>query len=770
MPSICMHRLRIGCSSDVERAGLPAKGAIGTRFRKTLTMENQTEHDNDVTLSTPEHVNGLAMASSSYLRSAMHQPVDWQEWGEEAFARARSENKPILLDIGAVWCHWCHVMDRESYEDAEIADIINGHYIAIKVDRDERIDVDTRYQAAVQAMCGQGGWPLTVILTPEGKPFFGGTYFPREERYGRPGFDRVLVAMAHAYHERNEEVVESAESVLAAIEYNESFSGRSAKLDAGIVEKLVQSALNQFDKDHGGFGTQPKFPHPSILDLLLDYAARTGDEGVRNAARVTLDRMATGGMYDHLAGGFHRYSVDDRWIVPHFEKMSYDNSELLKDYVHSFQSFVEPEHARVAQEVVRWMDTVLSDRERGGFYTSQDADQSLDDDGDYFTWTRDEAAAVLTEEEMAVAGTYYDIGEIGDMHHNAKKNTLHVEYSLAEVARRAAVSVEQASSLLQSAKKKLYAARLQRPTPYVDRTIYVNWNGLAISAYLDAARVLGIEEARRFALRSLDRILRESWNRDGSLCRVVAYSDGQRPSKPVAGMLDDYAALGLACMDAWESTADRNYFQQAENVAEAMIARFYDATGGGFFDTAQNDFSGESLGVLTARRKPLQDSPTPAGNSLAAMLLLRLAELNEHRDWRAKAEGTLEAFAGVAEQLGLYAGAYGLALQRYLLPPVQVCIVGEDEEARRLAVIATARYAVNKTVLRLPRAVVEQGTLPPSLAETLPHLPELKSGRSFAVVCNGTSCQPPVHETEALIELLNRVLGPETISHGMSLQ
>jgi uncharacterized protein YyaL (SSP411 family) len=723
-------------------------------------MEEQHKHNGR---SNENRLNGLANASSSYLRSAMHQPVDWQEWGEAAFARAQNENKPVLLDIGAVWCHWCHVMDRESYEDAEIAEIINGHFIAIKVDRDERLDVDTRYQSAVAAMSGQGGWPLTVVLTPEGKPFFGGTYFPKDERYGRPGFGHVLLTMAHAYQERKDEVLESADSVMSAIEYNESFSGRSADLNAGIVGKLVESALQQFDKQHGGFGTQPKFPHPSILDLLLDHAARTGDEAARNAARMTLDRMASGGMYDHLAGGFHRYSVDERWIVPHFEKMSYDNSELLKNYVHSFQSYVEPEHARVAQEVVRWMDTVLSDHERGGFYASQDADVSLDDDGDYFTWTRDEASAVLTPEEMAIAGTYYDIGELGDMHHNPQKNTLHIDYSLAEVARRAAVSVEQAEKLLASAKQKMYAARLKRPTPYVDKTIYVNWNGLAISAYFDAARVLGIEGARQFALKLLDRILHEAWNPngnpDGSLHRVVAYGDNQRPQKPVPGMLDDYAALGLACLDAWEATADLRYYGYAVKLSDAMIARFYDAAGGGFFDTAQNEFAGEPLGVLAARRKPLQDSPTPAGNSLAATLLLRLAELSDRTDWKEKAKNTLQAFAGVAEQFGLYAGAYGLALQRYLLPPVQVCIIGDDDEAHRLAVVATARYAVNKTVLRLPRAVVEQRLLPPALVETLPHLPELKQGHSFAVVCSGTSCQPPVFETEALIELLNRMLG-----------
>lgn len=726
-------------------------------------MSSEPENNVQQQAAAGEHKNALAHAASSYLRSAMHQPVDWHEWGEAAFAKARAENKPVLLDIGAVWCHWCHVMDRESYEDPEIAEIINGHYIAVKVDRDERADVDARYQAAVAAMSGQGGWPLTAILTPDGKPFFGGTYFPKDERYGRPGFGHVLRTLAHAYHERKDEVLESADSVMAAIEYSESFSGRSADLRTGIPGKLVQSALQQFDKHYGGFGTQPKFPHPAMLDLLLDHVTRMGDEAAHHAVRLTLDRMASGGMYDHLAGGFHRYSVDERWVVPHFEKMLYDNSELLKNYVHSFQSFVDSEDARVAGEIVLWMDTLLSDRERGGFYASQDADKSLDDDGDYFTWTRAEAAAVLTERELQVAGTYFDIGEMGDMHHNPQKNTLHIDHSMAEVARRAAVSVEEAEAQLTSARRKLYAARLQRPAPYIDRTIYVNWNALAVSAYLDAARVLRIDGTNKFALLTLDRILRESWSYDaetrmGSLQHVVAYADGTKPNKPVPGMLDDYAALGLACVDAWEATADLQYYKHAEAVAEAMIARFHDATGGGFFDTAQDSFAGERLGVLTARRKPLQDSPTPAGNSLAATLLLRVAALSGRTDLLEIAEDTLEAFAGIAEQYGIFAGAYGLALQRFLQPPVQVCIVGDDESADLLEAAATARYAVNKTVLRLPRAIIEQRALPPALAETLPNLPELKQSRSFAVLCSGMSCQPAVFEAEMLIPILNQAL------------
>ena len=711
--------------------------------------------------ATTEHAHGpnaLAHASSSYLRSAMHQPIAWHEWGDEAFALAQQLNKPILLDIGAVWCHWCHVMDRESYEDAEIAAILNEYFIAIKVDRDERPDVDSRYQAAVSAMSGTGGWPLTAILTPHGKPYFGGTYFPKEERYGRPGFARVLLTMADVYRNKHDEVLESSESVVSAIQYNETFSGRSGDLHSSLVEKMIQAAVQQFDTRNGGFGSQPKFPHASAMDLLLDHAARTGDEPTRTAASVTLDKMSRGGIYDHLAGGFHRYSVDERWIVPHFEKMAYDNSELLKNYVHSFQSFVDPEHARVAKDILRWMDATLSDRVRGGFYGSQDADVSLDDDGDYFTWTREEAAAVLTLQEMEFAALYFNIGEIGDMHHNPAKNVLHLNHSFSEVARRCSLSVEEAQAILASAHKKLFAARLQRPTPYVDTTLYVNWNGMCISAYLEAARVLNLQPAKQFALRSLDRVLREAWKADGSLCRIVCTAEGSAPAKFVAGMLDDYAMLGQACMDAWESTAEMRYFEQAEAIAEAMITRFYDATGGGFFDTASPEPGTAPLGVLGARRKPLQDSPTPAGNPVAATLLLRLAALNGRQDWRDKAQDTLETFAGVVEHFGLFAGAYGLALQRFLLPPVQVCVVGEDAAAEQLAVAAMARYAVNKTVLRFTRATIAEKLLPAVLAETLPHLPELAQSASFAVVCSGTSCHPPVQTADRLVELLSKTV------------
>jgi uncharacterized protein YyaL (SSP411 family) len=363
-------------------------------------------------------LNSLAHASSAYLRSAMHQPVQWHEWGEEAFASAQRENKPMLLDIGAVWCHWCHVMDRESYDDAEVAAIVNEHFIAVKVDRDERPDIDSRYQAAVSAVSGQGGWPLTAFLTPDGKPFYGGTYFPPNDGYGRPSFKRVLISIANAYKEKHGDVIEQAKMVESAIAQAESFAGRSGRVSHRIIAAIQKSAFSMFDAQRGGFGQAPKFPHPSALDLLIERYARVADESLRNLIVTTLEHMADGGVYDQLAGGFHRYSVDERWVVPHFEKMCYDNSELLKNYVHGYQATGSEFFANVARDIIRWMDEWLSDRERSGFYASQDADISMDDDGDYFTWTLDEARAVLTEEEAQVAALHYDINEIGEMHHN----------------------------------------------------------------------------------------------------------------------------------------------------------------------------------------------------------------------------------------------------------------------------------------------------------------------------------------------------------------
>jgi uncharacterized protein YyaL (SSP411 family) len=706
---------------------------------------------------TTQTLNSLSKASSAYLRSAMHQPIHWHEWGEEAFATAQRNNKPILLDIGAVWCHWCHVMDRESYDNPEIAEIINQRFIAVKVDRDERPDIDSRYQVAVSSISGQGGWPLTAFLTPDGKPFYGGTYFPQDDQYGRPSFKRVLLSISNAYQEKNADVMEQAKMVEGAISHAESFAGKSAKFSPAVIDAIVESALKMFDPQNGGFGSAPKFPHPATLDLLIDQYARSGDEQLRNVFVTTLEKMARGGVYDQLAGGFHRYSVDERWVVPHFEKMCYDNSELLKNYVHAYQATGSEFFAMVARDIIRWMDEWLSDREHGGFYASQDADYSMDDDGDYFTWTLQEAQSVLTEEEARVACLHYDINEIGEMHHNPAKNVLYLRASVEEIVKRLSLPQQQIQTLLQSAEEKMYAARLKRPTPYVDKTVYAGWNALCVSAYLEAAKVLKLEPAEHFALRSLDRILAEGWRTENGLLHVLAYSDAKAERRQISGVLDDYAFTAIACLDAYEATADLSYFNFARRIVDAMVARFFDPVSGGFFDTEKTSSNEKVLGVLGTRRKPFQDSPTPAGNSVAAIALLRLHAYTNDAALRGKAEQTIEILTGLAAQYGLFAATYGIAAVHLSQPHVQIVIIGNDELADRLHHAAIAPYSASKAVLRLaPNQAVPQN-LPPALAETIPQLPPVKQAQTVALICSEFTCQPPISDPEELARSLCRL-------------
>ena len=738
---------------------LPRRPLHGGLAAKAAAAALVSPKASTLTGMSTESSNGLALASSAYLRSAMHQPIRWYEWGAEAFATAQRENKPMLLDIGAVWCHWCHVMDRESYDDPEVAQIVNEHFVAVKVDRDERPDIDSRYQVAVSAISGQGGWPLTAFLTSEGKPFYGGTYFPPQDQWGRPSFKRVLIAIANAYKEKRTDVTEQSQLVEQTIAKAEAFAGHSARFSPRAIDAIVKSALGMFDAKNGGFGNAPKFPHPSTLDLLIERWARTGDEELKQVVTTTLEHMANGGVYDQLAGGFHRYSVDERWVVPHFEKMCYDNSELLKNYVHAYQVAGSKFFADVAHDIIRWMDEWLSDREHGGFYASQDADYSMDDDGDYFTWTVEETRAILNAEEAEAALLHFDINEIGEMHHNPAKNVLYVCASVEELVKRLQKRPEQVQELLASAKKKMYAARLQRPTPYVDKTIYVSWNSMCISAYLQAAGILGVAGARHFALRSLDRILAEAWQPKRGLVHVVAYSDPNAVRREVRGMLDDYAFTAIACLDAYEATADISYFRFAKAIVDAMVEKFYDPVGGGFLDSENgSDSSNKLLGVLASRRKPFQDSPTPAGNSVAVIALLRMHAYANEPGYRDKAELTMEVFAGAAEQFGIFASTYGIAAVYFSQMHTQVVVVGEGEEAEKLRRAAASAFVFNKAVIQISSSKVVAPNLPPTLAETMPHLP---IGRqACAVICSGGSCQPPVYEAGQLDKLLRSAQQP----------
>ncbi len=691
--------------------------------------------------------NRLKDSASPYLRSAAHQPIDWHEWGEGAFARAKSEDKPILLDIGAVWCHWCHVIDRESYENPEISRIINEHFVAVKVDRDERPDVDSRYQAAISAISGQGGWPLTGFLMPDGKPFFGGTYFPPEDQMGRPGFRRVLLAVADAYKHKREDLLRTSDALAEAVAKAEIFSGARAEFDLSIVDAQISSIAQLFDIKNGGFGQAPKFPHASAIDLVLERYRQTGEKHLLAIAETTLEKMAKGGVYDQLAGGFHRYSVDERWLVPHFEKMSYDNSELLKNYLHGWQVTGNPVLRETAEGIIGWVNEVLSDQEKGGFYASQDADYSLEDDGDYFTWTVTELRRQLSEQQSQIMEQYFDVQKQGEMHHNPAKNVLWVARNPAEVAEELGLEGKNVKWEIKSSKTKMLEGRRLRPTPFIDKTMYVSWNAMFVSAYFEASRAFGWlcgVEQFAFAWKTIDRMLREAWNEEQGFGHRIGGAE-------LRGTLDDQVFGVIALLDAYEATLGPRYFQAAQRTMDLTIEKYGDVEGGGFFDRASD---APPMGGLEVRRKPFQDSPTPSANSVAVIALTRLYAYTDERRYLDWAKKTLEAFAGIAPQYGLFAATYGLAATLFAERPTQVMITGSggDDAAQKLEEAANSVFRFGKTVLRVtPEATRE--SLPAALRQTLPHLPREKAQ---AIVCAGTTCLAPIGEARELKRVLQQ--------------
>jgi hypothetical protein len=697
-------------------------------------------------MSSENPANELAKATSTYLRSAAHQPVLWREWNAAAFARAQAEDKPILLDIGAVWCHWCHVMDRESYENPEVARLINESFIPVKVDRDERPDIDARYQVAVSALTGQGGWPLTAFLTPDGRLFFGGTYFPPDDRSGRPGMKRLLEALAHNYRTNRDQIHENAAKILEALREVEHFKGGEEAADEKVVKAIVESIGGMFDAQNGGFGSAPKFPHPTAIDLLLEAYLETRQEWPLTIVNTTLERMGRGGVYDQIGGGFHRYSVDERWIVPHFEKMSYDNAGLLGNYLRAYQATGNKFFREIALGILSFLENVLSHPE-AGFYSSQDADINLDDDGDYFTWTVDELNAVLDGPEARVAALYYQIDAQGEMRHNPAKNVLFIDQPLSAIAARMKIDESQVAELLARARRKMVEARARRQTPFIDKSIYASWNGMLISALLEAYRVLGTVGERDRALATLNLLMAKAYDREKGMYHTLVAG---APS--IEGLLEDQVFIIAALLDAFEITGTRFYFDRALELMETTVRRFWDEKEGGFFDTAR-DLT-DRHGSLTTERKPFQDSPTPAANAVAAQVLDRLDVLADREDFGEKAAATLALFAPKAGQYGLFAATYGLALLHHLRAPVDVVVIGPagDERTVNLLRAAYETPRTGKHVFAFEPRTVQTRDLPAGLASTLPELPF--DGVPVALVCQGSACHPPVQTPEALRELL----------------
>lgn len=693
--------------------------------------------------------NRLAESASAYLRSAAHQPVEWHPWGEEAFARARAEDRPILLDVGAVWCHWCHVIDRESYENPEIAALINAHFVPVKVDRDERPDVDVRYQNAVSAISGQGGWPLTAFLTPEGKVFFGGTYFPPDSAMGRPGFKQVLLAVAEFYRTRRDQAHAYANELFQALRRLGDARASEELLTPALVQEAVADIERQFDMQNGGFGGAPKFPHTGAIELLLRRHDRTRDPAVLLIITRTLEKMARGGVYDQLGGGFHRYSVDASWIVPHFEKMIYDNAELLRNYVHAYQATGTPIFREVALGILDYVMGTLMDADQGGFYASQDADISLHDDGDYYTWTLEEAAGPLPPDELEVVRQIYHLDGRGEMQHDPQRHVLFVEKDPDVVAAVLARPVEQVREAFARGRRRLLEARATRPAPFVDRTIYAGWNGMMISAVLAAARGLPHAPARDAALRALNRILRDAYQSpragvDGQGFRHVVNTSGG-----VGGLLDDQVHMARALLDAFEVTGDPQYLQIAEQTMAYLLAEFRNSDGA-FYDTAGGTARERQVPGLGLPYVPVQDAPTPAGNGIAVLALDRLAALTGNAGYRDAAERALRSCAPGNASHGVFAATLSHALEMHLDPPLHVVVVGprEDRQTRRLHEAALATYRPG-VIVHLHDPSSANGSLPaPVAAEAT------RRGEPRAYACTATACAAPATEPDALRETI----------------
>jgi hypothetical protein len=682
------------------------------------------------TAPAPTHTNRLAREKSPYLLQHAHNPVDWYPWGEEAFAKARRENKPIFLSIGYSTCHWCHVMERESFEDEKVASYLNAHFVSIKVDREERPDVDKIYMTAVQAMTGQGGWPLNLFLTPDLKPFFGGTYWPPEGRFGRPGFLQVLQRIHELWQQRPEDLASSAQQLhshLAAATERESTN--LLVLTTSVLHQVARAFKAEYDPRHGGFGNAPKFPRPSQPAFLLRYGTRFKDQDAVKMVLRTCERMAAGGMYDQLGGGFARYSVDERWLVPHFEKMLYDNAQLIHLYLDAYLVSGEARFANVARDILRYVLRDLTHPD-GGFYSAEDAD-SEGKEGKFYCWTRDEMAKLLTADEFKVAVRYFGVTEPGNFVDHSDPNPLPNQSVLSIADPK--LSAEEAV-LLGAAKQKLFDARSRRVRPHLDDKILASWNGMMLGAVARASAVLADDAYRAAAEKNLAFLRAKLW--DASTKTLYhRWRDGARDT---VQLLDAYANLLAGVLDLYEATLDARHLEFALAVAETMLAKFYDAEQGGFWQ------SPAGASDLILRVKDDYDGAEPSGNSVATLALLRLAAITDRKDFRQAAEKTLRLFADRMQRIPQAVPHLLCALDFWLEEPRRVVIAGDSTSpaARALLCAAHSVYQPNKVLLS------NTGPVEP-FAKTLP----ARDG-PVAYLCTGAACQPPTAVADELKRLL----------------
>ncbi|MBM3328461.1 MAG: thioredoxin domain-containing protein [Calditrichaeota bacterium] len=618
-------------------------------------------HSQEATIAT--HQNRLAAAKSPYLLQHSGNPVAWYEWGEEAFAKAVTEDKPIFLSIGYAACHWCHVMERESFENKGIAEILNRHFIAVKVDREERPDVDDIYMTAVQLMTGSGGWPLSVFLTPDLKPFYSGTYFPPEERLGRPGFRQLLEGIARVWKERRADVERSGVELVQAVANVSAHQSRSGDVAAGLFDIAVRAVGGAFDSLNGGFGPAPKFPPTGQIELLLRAFKRTCNRDYLTMAERTLKAMASGGIFDQLGGGFARYSTDAAWRVPHFEKMLYDNALLTLNYLDAFLITGDEFYAAIARRTLNWALTELRDP-AGGFHSSLDAD-SEGHEGRFYIWTRQEVDALLGPDAAALIGLVYDVSDEGNLEGGA--SILRIAMPVSEAALRLNLDTGDAARRVEAARSKLLAARSRRIRPATDDKVLTDWNGLMIAALARAGRALG-EEAYLTAATEAARFVKEHLDQEGSL--LHRYRSGEAG---IEGMLEDYAYLISGLLELYRATFDEEWIVWAEDLTGRMVTRFGDADKGGFLLAAERP-------DLAVRQKAARDGATPSANALAGQALLELHQLTGREEYRQIAEATAKAFAGSLSSDPGSHSRLAILCSALTSPAMQIAVAGSTDD------------------------------------------------------------------------------------------
>lgn len=670
--------------------------------------------------SPKKYTNKLINETSPYLLQHAHNPVNWFGWCEEAFEKARNEDKPVLVSIGYSACHWCHVMERESFENEATAAILNENFVSIKVDLEERPDIDQIYMTFVQMTNGNGGYPLNVFLTPDKIPFFGGTYFPPDDRFRMPSFQKVLAAIVESWQTRREELLNSANEVLVEIRRVSNVEISSDKLNLDQLDAAFDDFVKYFDKKNGGFGNTPKFPPPMSLEFLLRYWKRTGNESALEMVKKTCDEMANGGIYDQIGGGFHRYSTDAKWLVPHFEKMLYDNAQLARIYLHLFCATGNEFYKRIAVETLEYVRRKMLD-ERGGFYTAQDAD-SEGVEGKFFVWTLTEIEEILGAENARIFNVYYDVSEEGNFE---ERNILNVNYTKAEIAKAFELSEEKLAEILETSKKLLFEEREKRIKPFRDEKVLTAWNGLMLATFAEASAILQSDEYLQIAKNNADFIL-ENMQSEGFLLR--SWKDG---SAKLNAYLEDYANFADGLTELFQVSGEIKYLIEAKRLADLMISEFWDETSGGFYFTANNHEE------LLLRSKDFYDNATPSGNSVAADVLLKLARITGETRYEKFAETFLKL---VLPQVRRYPNGFGRVLSTlefYLNPTQEIIIFGE--KGNEFEIEVWRNYLPNKVVV-LAKSDENAAIIP--LLENRKTI----NGKPTVYVCENFVCRKPITE------------------------